>query len=361
MLSGPGSCAHTKVAVNRTMIDSSGRMGRKLAGGTDAHGLPPYLYGFIIHVITMSNTMRGHHAVKIGVFYDGGYFSHVSNYYNFVHEHRRRIHIGGLHDYIRHMVAERERTEPNLCNIIDAHFFRGRFSAREANEKPNQLYYDRVFDEVLMYNNVQTHYLPLRDMQGKKKEKGIDVLMALETYELCMLKRYDVVVLLASDSDHVPLVRKLHALGCKTMLLGWDFEFKDEETGVLQTTRTSIDLWNTVSYPLQMHELVEEGLRDDDQVVREMFVTRDPAMRYEDLEGAEPGEEIDPEQRLQSTVMSLHNGFGFIRYPDNNLFFLHEDLEGMEFADLAIGDEVEFNVATNAKGQRVAKHIRRLD
>ena len=33
---------------------------------------------------------------------------------------------------------------------------------------------------------------------GRKKEKGIDVLMALETYELCMLKRYDVVALVAS-------------------------------------------------------------------------------------------------------------------------------------------------------------------
>ncbi|MCB0814547.1 MAG: NYN domain-containing protein, partial [Flavobacteriales bacterium] len=118
-------------------------------------------------------------------------------------------------------------------------------------------------------------YLPLRDMQGRKKEKGIDVLMALETYELCLHKRYDVVVLVASDSDHVPLVRKLHALGCKTMLLGWDFEFTDEESGQVQTTKTSIDLWNEVSYPMGMHDLVEEGLKEDDPLYREMFVMRD--------------------------------------------------------------------------------------
>lgn len=179
----------------------------------------------------MPTVNAGNQALKVGVFYDGSYYTHVSNYYNYVHTHRRRIHIGGLHDYVKHMVAEREGTRPNLCHIIDAHFFRGRFSAREANEKANQLYHDRVFDDVLMYNNVQTHYLPLKDMMGRKKEKGIDVLMALETYELCMLKRYDVVVLVASDGDHVPLVRKLHALGCKTMLLGWDFEFTDSETG----------------------------------------------------------------------------------------------------------------------------------
>lgn len=307
----------------------------------------------------MPETRSNSKALKVGVFYDGSYYTHVSNYYNYVHPHRRRIHIGGLHDFIKHMVAEREGTRPNLCHIIDAHFFRGRFTAREANEKTNQLYYDRVFDDVLMYNNVQTHYLPLKDMQGRKKEKGIDVLMALETYELCMLKRYDIVALVASDGDHVPLVRKLHALGCKTMLLGWDFEFADPETGDHQYTRTSTDLWNEVSYPLQMHDIIEEGLKDDDEVIRECFVIRESATR--DSEQSVPSYvEGDPDEKHQSTVMSLMNGYGFIRFPDNNLFFLRDDLEGIDFADLHIGDPVEFQIAMNARGQRVARNIHRV-
>ncbi|MEZ4756630.1 MAG: NYN domain-containing protein [Flavobacteriales bacterium] len=303
---------------------------------------------------------NGSRALKVGVFYDGSYFTHVSNYYNYVHPHRRRLHIGGLHDYIKYMVAEREGTRPNLCHIIDAHFFRGRFTAREANEKPNQLYYDRVFDDVLMYNNVQTHYLPVKDMMGRKREKGVDVLMALETYELCMLKRYDVVALVASDGDHVPLVRKLHALGCKTMLLGWDFEFTDQESGELQTTKTSTDLWNEVSYPLPMHDLIEEGLRDDEEVVREVFVARDPN-RDTEQEGYERQSvaTLVDEERHRSTVMSLMNGYGFIRYPDNNLFFRYDDLQGLGFDELAINDELEFNIAVNHKGQRVARNITR--
>ncbi|HPF91375.1 MAG TPA: NYN domain-containing protein [Flavobacteriales bacterium] len=303
----------------------------------------------------MPMTNAGNQALKVGVFYDGSYYTHVSNYYNYVHDHRRRIHIGGLHDYVRHMVAEREGTKPNLCHIIDAHFFRGRFSAREANEKPNQLYHDRVFDDVLMYNNVQTHYLPLKDMMGRKKEKGIDVLMALETYELCMLKRYDVVVLVASDGDHVPLVRKLHALGCKTMLLGWDFEFTDAETGEQQYTRTSTDLWNEVTYALPMHDLIDEGLKEEDELIMDCFVARDDRMRdMEDLPA-----DLDPESRHRSTVMSLMNGYGFIRFPDNNLFFLKDDLLDAEFSELRVGDMLEFNVAVNARGQRVAKQIKR--
>jgi uncharacterized LabA/DUF88 family protein/cold shock CspA family protein len=305
-----------------------------------------------------SNAMSGRPAIKVGVFYDGSYFTHVSNYYNYVHPHRRRIHIGGLHDLVKYLVAEKEGTLPNLCHIVDAHFFRGRFSARDANEKPNQLYYDRVFDDVLMYNGVRTHYLPVKDLQGRKREKGIDVLMALETFELAMLKRYDVVVLIASDGDHVPLVRKLHALGCKTMLLGWDFEFTDQDTGEVQTTKTSTDLWNEVSYPMPMHDLIEEGLRDDDAVVREIFVQRDAIAREgEETAASQSMANFDPDDRHRSTVMSLHNGYGFIRFPDNNLFFLHDDLLDTEFTDLSVGDEVEFNVTTNNKGQRVAKRI----
>lgn len=304
----------------------------------------------------MPKISTSNQALKVGVFYDGSYYTHVSNYYNYVHSHKRRIHIGGLHDYVKHMVAEREGTKPNLCHIIDAHFFRGRFNAREANEKPNQLYHDRVFDDVLMYNNVQTHYLPLKDMMGRKKEKGIDVLMALETYELCMLKRYDVVVLVASDGDHVPLVRKLHALGCKTMLLGWDFEFTDAETGELQYTRTSTDLWNEVTYPLPMHDLVDEGLKDDDELIRDFFVMRDDRPREQE----ELPADFDADSRHTSTVMSLMNGYGFIRFPDNNLFFLREDLLDAEFADLRVGDALEFNVTMNSRGQRVAKQIKRV-
>lgn len=301
-------------------------------------------------------------ALKVGIFYDGSYFTHVSNYYNYVHPHHRRLHIGGVHDFIKHMVAEREGTAPSLCHIIDAHFFRGRFSAKDANEKANQLYYDRVFDDVLMYNGVQTHYLPVKDLMGRKREKGIDVLMALETFELCMHKRYDVVALIASDGDHVPLVKKLHGLGCKTMLLGWDFEYIDEASGEVQTTKTSTDLWNAVSYPLEMAEVVEVGLREGDEVVQDMFVLKETLPRDSDPERPMPVPtmQLSDTERYRGEVMSLHNGYGFIRFPDNNVFFLHDDLEGVEFSDLQVGVMLEFNVAFNSRGQRVAKHIQRV-
>ncbi|MEZ4759144.1 MAG: NYN domain-containing protein [Flavobacteriales bacterium] len=106
-----------------------------------------------------------------------------------------------------------------------------------------------------------------------------------------MHKRYDVVVLVASDSDHVPLVRKLHALGCKTMLLGWDFEFTDGE-------RAGAD-HQDLHRPMERGELPDGHARpgggrpqeDDVPLYREMFVMRDSSRDYEDTE--EP-ELVDP-------------------------------------------------------------------
>jgi hypothetical protein len=70
--------------------------------------------------------------LKIGVFYDGNYFLHVSNYYNYDHPRRRRLSISGLHDFVRHQVAQEEGVDFRLSQIVDAHYFRGRLNAYEA-------------------------------------------------------------------------------------------------------------------------------------------------------------------------------------------------------------------------------------
>jgi hypothetical protein len=157
------------------------------------------------------------------------------------------------------------------------------------------------------------------------------------------------------------LERKLHALGCKTMLLGWDFEFTDEQSGELQTTRTSTDLWNEVTYPLEMAEIVDQGLKDGDAVVKEMFVVKESVPRDMDTVPVLKAGEVASDERFTGDVMSLHNGYGFIRFPENNLFFLHEDLVDVVFTDLKIGDLLSFTVAVNARGQRVAKQIGRAE
>jgi len=308
---------------------------------------------------------------RIGVFYDGNYFLHVSNYYAYNHARGSRISIAGLHEFIRHQVAEEEGIDVRSSQIVDAHFFRGRIPAQEASQRGNMLYYERVFDDILMWEGVITHYLPMRNNNGKREEKGIDVWFALEAFELTLLKEFDVVVLLTSDSDYVPLVRKLNTTGAKVMLLSWDFEFTDNE-GKNVVTRTSQELLEEVTYPIAMHDLIESRVRKNDVITNNLFVHKEerparqvsysssmPTEREEELGGGHIDAGVSDE-RFDSFVLSLKSGYGFVKYPPNNLFFHLSDLIETEFEDLRVGDHVEFNIGYNDKGDQVAKNVRLL-
>ena len=329
---------------------------------------------------------------RIGVFYDGNYFLHVSNYYNYSHERRSRISISGLHAFIRRQVAEEEGVNERLCQIVDAHYFRGRLNAHEANQRGNQLFYDRLFDDILMSEGVVTHYLPVKTYQGYRQEKGIDVWLALEAFELAQYKKFDVVVLITSDGDYVPLIRKLNTLGSRIMVLSWDFEFLNEQ-GEKQVTRTSQDLLEEVSYPVGMHAMIDDRSRRNDMVIQNLFVKPQSARptfttvatntgsSYSNGNGFsngfsnsgaytdyphpdEPnynvadGVDDDPEGRKISTIRSLKTGYGFVNYPPNNLFFHYTSLVDTDFNELQVDDEVEFTIGQNAEGKDIAVDVR---
>lgn len=291
--------------------------------------------------------------VRIGVFYDGNFFLHISNYYNYEHPRQRRLSIVGLHDFIVRKVAEEEEESVKRCRIIDAHYFRGRLSAHEANQRGDMLYWDRLFDDILMSAGVSTHYLPLKVVNGRREERGVDVWLALEAYEQAIRKQYDVVVLIASDGDYVTLARKLHTLGIRVMLLSWDFDFL-ADNGKQMITRTSQDLLEEVTYPLVMHELIDKGLAAGDPVIGNIFVAGESRKK------ALIGQEELPEGLENSTVLSLKNGFGFIKYPPNNLFFHHTSLVNADFNDLQEGDPVAFQIGTNEEGEEIAVEVHAL-
>jgi uncharacterized LabA/DUF88 family protein len=155
---------------------------------------------------------------RIGVFYDGNYFSHISNYYHYHHERKARISVSGLHEFIRYQVANSEASDAKYCQIVDAHYFRGRPRAQDAEQR-GVLLRERIFDDVLVREGIVTHYLPI----GPTGEKGVDVWLALEAYELAIYKRFDVSVLIACDGDFLPLVRKTEYVGYSSYVVRLGF------------------------------------------------------------------------------------------------------------------------------------------
>ena len=300
---------------------------------------------------------NGSKIIRIGVMYDGNYFAHVSNYYNYEHEKKSRLSISGLHEFIRNQVAEEEGKEPRFCHIIDAHYFRGRLGSHDVGE-PNRIIAERLFDDILMYEGVVTHYLPLRGGADRKEEKGIDVWLALEAYEMAMYKHLQVLVLIACDSDYVPLVRKLNTLGVNVMVLGWDFEYTDERSGRLRKTVTSVELLKEATYPISMHEMIDSKIKRDDPVIRDLFISKDRKSNGNSNLFRKP---LTIGSVQQSTILSLKNGYGFIKMPPNNLYFHWTNVEDGDFNDLQEDDLVEFTVDKNDRGQEVATHVRRVE
>ena len=304
--------------------------------------------------------------VKIAVFYDGNYFQKVNTFYSSQHERKARLSIEGLHSYIRHTVAKEESLSVNKARIVEAHYFRGRLRAYDARER-NMLYSDRFFEDILMRENVVTHYLPLKTRDGGTRvlEKGIDVWLALEAYDIAIHKQFDVVVLIACDGDYVPLVRKLNALGTKVMLLGWDFKYTDR-LGEARETRTSQDLLNEATYPVAMHEIIDNRVMRNDPLINNLFVSQELMNNFrKENEGYSnnPASASGDQQVLNGTpqqgeIVHVGAGFGFIKFPPNNLYFGGNDVIDYEFADLRVGDMVEFVIGKNIRDEDVAKNVR---
>jgi cold shock CspA family protein len=295
---------------------------------------------------------------RIGVFYDGNFFFHVSNYYHYNHERRARISIGGLHTFVRAKVAECEGTDSRYCQIVDAHYFRGRLRAADADDR-DLLFRERVFDDVLVREGVTTHYLPLT----REGEKGIDVWLALEAYELAIYKHFNVIVLVVSDGDFLPLVRKLNTIGTRVMILGWDFKYVDQN-GNDRETRTAQVLLDEVTYSIMMNTLIDDRSSQRDPLINGLFVPRKEFSVNTATPippGTVPPPLGTPGEISTGTLWTLKNGYGFIA-PEKggpNMFFFHGDVVDVDFLDLRLGEKVQFVIGQNDRGL-CAKQVRPL-
>lgn len=324
---------------------------------------------------------RHQKSLKIGVFYDGNFINHVSDFYAFKHPVKSRLSLKGLEEFVIHELAKNEGIESNHCKIVESHVYRGRSTARAADER-DVLYGERVFDDACMYDNITTHYLPIKIQNGRVQNKGIDVWMALDAYELTTMKNLDIVVLVTSDTDFKPLFRKLHSINAKTLLLGWNLDWENEGGSFI--TRTSKDLTDSSTWFIDVAAEVEA----DPDKTRRIFVSRgerEPKEFYEDgsyqsgssyshtpkprisrytrsreenIQNADVP--FDPENRIEAEIHSIKVGFGFISYPPNNIFFHASDVLDDAFERLEVGDAVEFQIYTKPNGEIVAKHIKLL-
>ena len=300
--------------------------------------------------------------IRLGIFYDGNYLLHVSNYYNYFHERKSRISLHGLHKYIKYYVSSIEDIDTKYVTITESHYFKSRLSVKEVGNKQNQLFFDRLFDDVLMMENVVAHYHPVRNIQGIKMEKEIGMNLALHAYEIASNKRIDLLVLVACDGDYVSLIKKINGLGIKVLLVSWDFEYTDDQN-YLRMTKTSQDLIEEATYHLALNEIIDDPANKGNSFVEGLFVSkldrRYDIPQYFDEVGNEDLSTLERDNQIhESSILSLKNGYGFIKYPPNNLFFHYQSVQDADFNELQIGDEVLFEIAKKDNGEELAINVR---
>ncbi|MDR0400986.1 MAG: NYN domain-containing protein [Treponema sp.] len=299
--------------------------------------------------------------VKIGIFYDGYYFYKVSNYYKYEHPKKARISISGLHDFIRNEASAISGVDFKQCQIVDAHYFKGRSSAREMGEKVQS---ERIFEDILMRENIITHYLPLRNGPNNTlQEKGIDVWLALEAFEMTMYKHFDIIVLVVCDGDYVPLVRKLNTLGTHVMLISWDFDYYSE-SGRLESTRTSQQLLEEVYHPVYMTHIIEN--KPKEEFVKNLFVAdREHYMSIADIvDGKNLADAVSlappgKGEARHSVILNIKEGYGFIEDRTcNNVFFHFSTVENADFNDLRPGMKVTYYQEEDEEQTKIAAALR---
>ncbi len=207
--------------------------------------------------------------VRIAVFYDGSFYYNVSTFYRHVNKRASHLTFTGLHEYIRHKVAEKEQVDVAFCQIVESHFFRGRFSLTSAKAH-DSLESDRFLDQLLMYAGIVSHYYPMNEKATPPEEKGIDVWLSLEAYDLAVHKRFDVLVLIAGDQDFVPLIRKVNGIGTRVMLLAMDVKYKDQN-GKDRWINTAQQLIDEASYPIVLSQEIDSRTAKGDKIIDGLF------------------------------------------------------------------------------------------
>ena len=158
--------------------------------------------------------------LSIGVFIDGGYYAKIDE--GLAKKNMGKVNVKGLFQYIPEMISKHFGIDRKLLYITEAHYYRGRFRAADA-ENRHLLLEERKFEDSLIENDIIFHYKHLRpNPSGGVIEKGIDTWFALDTYEMTLFRQFDYLVLISGDADHEILARKLKALKTPTILLTRD-------------------------------------------------------------------------------------------------------------------------------------------
>ncbi|WYD80855.1 MAG: NYN domain-containing protein [Candidatus Electrothrix gigas] len=156
---------------------------------------------------------------RIGVFYDGTYFTRAQFYF-YVDRGLGWLVFTPFHELIEFFLREKEQGYFNY-RVVYAGWYQGLFTTTQSDDKQRRIDRNRHID--LIHAGVEPKFVPMSQTQG---EKGVDITMALDALQVGLEGKIDIAVLVTGDGDFIPLVRALMKNGIRVATVYFEYESK---------------------------------------------------------------------------------------------------------------------------------------
>ena len=183
---------------------------------------------------------------RIGVFYDGSYFTYARRYFYFERK-LGWLEFRAFHGLIESYVRNIEQGY-NHYRVVYASWFQGMFSSGQSDER--QLKTERNLQHDLMHAGIELKYSPMP--QSGSAEKGSDVALAIDAMQVGLEGKLDIAVLVTGDGDFVPLVRALMKQGVRIMAAYFEYEEGEHKSFINER------LLNVCNYAVNVNELEKD-------------------------------------------------------------------------------------------------------
>jgi len=166
---------------------------------------------------------------RVMIFIDGGYirriFSDLFGDDN-IHYWRLRNDLQKWYNAIP--------SNPFRANLIRAYYYDGIADESEAEYQQQRAYFDNLRESCVFMNVSLAEAVKQSD--GSFRQKGVDVLLAIDSLSMAYLDIYDSGLFLLGDRDFIPLIEAIKATGKKTFgflyernvseKLRWTFDYR---------------------------------------------------------------------------------------------------------------------------------------
>ena len=150
---------------------------------------------------------------RVMVFIDGGYLRELSKNLEGTDD-IRYSHLSWV--FIRMFNTIGEPTNPFRANLIRIYFYDAIVNKKHPNYEKDRDYFDRI-DGQYAYT---VRLGEVVESSKQRKQKGVDVLMAIDAITKAYRNQYDTAMFMVGDADFIPLIEAVKDAGKKTIGVG---------------------------------------------------------------------------------------------------------------------------------------------